>query len=120
MTEMYDVAIVGAGAMGSAAAWAVARSGRSVIAFEQFELGHDRGGSHGATRIFRVGTEQTDFLYLAERARTLWTELASEAGTELLTRVGAVEHGMGEAAAEDFSALLRSRGVDHELLEAAA
>ncbi len=56
---MHDVAIVGAGAMGSATAWALAKAGRDVVVLEQFELGHARGGSHGATRIFRVGTEQS-------------------------------------------------------------
>ncbi len=40
--------IIGAGAMGSAAAYHLARRGEPVVLIEQFELGHDRGSSHGA------------------------------------------------------------------------
>jgi sarcosine oxidase len=120
MTEVYDVAIVGAGAMGSAAAWALTKAGQDVVVLEQYELGHARGGSHGATRIFRVGTEQSHYLDLAERARILWAELASEIGADLLTVTGAVEHGISLEAADEFSDLLASRGVDYEVLDAAA
>ena len=120
MVTVHEVAIVGAGAMGCAAAWALTRAGRDVVVLEQYELGHARGGSHGATRIFRVGTEQSDYLDLAERARGLWADLASESGAELLTLTGAIEHGMSLAAAEEFSDLLRSRSVDHEVLVAGA
>ena len=80
MSGVRDVAIIGAGAMGSAAAWALSKAGHDVLVFEQHELGHAMGGSHGATRIFRVGTEQTHYLDLAERARGLWAELSDETG----------------------------------------
>lgn len=120
MTHVHDVAIVGAGAMGSAAARALAAAGREVVAIEQFELGHDRGGSHGLTRIFRVGTEQTHYLDMAEQARVLWGELAEDAGTDLLTVTGAVEQGMGADAAAEFSRILTARGIDHEILDAGA
>ena len=45
--------IVGAGAMGSAAAYHLAKRGEPVVLLEQFALGHDRGSSHGAARITR-------------------------------------------------------------------
>ena len=45
--------IIGAGAMGSAAAYHLARRGEPVVLIEQFALGHDRGSSHGAARITR-------------------------------------------------------------------
>jgi sarcosine oxidase len=106
--------------MGSAAAWSLTKAGHDVVVLEQYELGHARGGSHGATRIFRVGTEQALYVDLAERARVLWAELASETGADLLTVTGAVEHGMSFEAADEFSDLLASRGVDHEVLDTAA
>ena len=40
----WDVVVVGLGALGSAAAWALARAGARVLGLEQFELGHSRGG----------------------------------------------------------------------------
>jgi sarcosine oxidase len=117
---VYDVAIVGAGAMGSAAAWALAKAGRDIVVLEQFQLGHASGGSHGATRIYRVGTEQVHYLEMAVQARTLWGQLASETGSDLLTVTGAVEHGMSEATAEAFARQLQAHGIDHELIDAAA
>ena len=49
-----DVVVIGAGGMGSSAAWRLARAGRQVVLLERFERGHAWGSSHGATRIFRV------------------------------------------------------------------
>ena len=49
----FDAIVLGVGGMGSAAAFELARRGRRVLALEQFALGHDRGSSHGHTRIIR-------------------------------------------------------------------
>ena len=49
----WDAVVVGLGALGSAAAWALARAGVSVLGLEQFELGHHRGASHDHARIIR-------------------------------------------------------------------
>jgi sarcosine oxidase len=120
MGHVHDVAIVGAGAMGSAAAWALTRSDLDVVVLEQFDLSHRFGGSHGATRIFRVGTEQTHYLDMAEQARGLWGELQAETGTALMTVTGAVEHGLDDDQIRAFAGLLESRGIEHEVLEPAA
>ena len=53
MTRRFDVVVVGLGALGSAAAWALARAGARVLGLEQFELGHHRGASHDHARIIR-------------------------------------------------------------------
>ncbi len=47
------VGVVGMGGTGSAAARFLAQSGHEVVAFEQFQVGHDRGSSHGESRIIR-------------------------------------------------------------------
>ena len=49
----HDVAIVGLGAMGSAAAFELARRGSDVIGFDRFTPPHTFGSSHGDTRIIR-------------------------------------------------------------------
>ena len=49
-----DVLIVGAGVMGCAAAYQLARDGARVLLFDRFAVGHDRGSSHGHSRIFRL------------------------------------------------------------------
>ncbi|MDP3768243.1 MAG: FAD-dependent oxidoreductase, partial [Dehalococcoidia bacterium] len=50
-SNQADVIILGLGAMGSAAAYHLARRGRRVVGIEQFTPAHDRGASHGRSRI---------------------------------------------------------------------
>ena len=56
--ERYDVIVIGLGAMGSAAAAALARRGAGVLGIERFGAVHDRGSSHGASRIVRKPTKK--------------------------------------------------------------
>lgn len=69
------VAVVGAGVMGCAAAWALRERGAEVTAHEQFELDHHRGSSHGRTRIFRVAYPDTYWVRFAQEAYAGWQEL---------------------------------------------
>ncbi|MFI7061492.1 FAD-dependent oxidoreductase [Kribbella sp. NPDC050124] len=101
----YDVAVVGAGAMGSAAARALAAAGRAVVVLEQYELGHVRGGSHGGTRLFRPAADNAEVARLTEQARGLWRALEDESGETLFEVTGGVDHGVDETAIETFRAL---------------
>jgi sarcosine oxidase len=69
------VAVVGAGVMGCATAWALSERGADVTLHEQFELDHDRGSSHGRTRIFRVAYPEVEWIRLAEDAYAGWRDL---------------------------------------------
>ncbi|MGP9503716.1 FAD-dependent oxidoreductase [Specibacter sp. AOP5-B1-6] len=93
MVARVDVVVVGGGAMGSAAALSVARSGKSVVLLEQFAAGHSMGASHGATRNFNIAYQQAEYLQLVGEARQLWDGLAMETGLQLLDLVGLVNHG---------------------------
>ncbi|TDO56884.1 sarcosine oxidase [Kribbella sp. VKM Ac-2571] len=115
----YDVAVVGAGAMGSAAARALAAAGREVVLLEQFTLGHERGGSHGATRLFRSAADDAEIAELTERARPLWRELEAESGETLLEETGGIDHGMGDASIEAFRSLHGATGSVLSAAEAA-
>lgn len=117
---MYDVIVLGGGAMGSAAAWALTRAGRQVLLLERFGPGHDRGGSHGTTRIFRLVYAESDYVRLARRALVLWRELESESGATLLTATGAIDHGLDGPTLEATLAPLRAAGVPFEILDPAA
>src|ERR1700736_6199278 len=81
-----QVAVVGMGAMGALTAWRLAARGARVIAFERFRPGHDRGSSHGDTRIFRTAYfESPEYVPLLQRAKILWRQLEEESGAALLT-----------------------------------
>lgn len=94
--ETHDVVVIGAGAMGSAASRALAAAGRQVVTLEKYELGHDRGGSHGGTRLFRLAVDDEDYLLGAWRAGQLWAELEDESGQRLLEPTGGLDHGVDE------------------------
>ncbi|MCH8082583.1 MAG: FAD-dependent oxidoreductase, partial [Proteobacteria bacterium] len=73
---MYDVIVLGLGAMGSAAAYELARAGASVLGLEQFGPFHDQGSSHGRTRMIRkVYMEGEVYLPLLERSYEKWLAL---------------------------------------------
>jgi sarcosine oxidase len=97
VTERWDAIVVGAGAMGSATAWWLARRGRSVLLLERFEQGHGRGSSHGGARIFRFAYPDVDYVRLAQQALPLWRELEDEAGVPLVDQLGGVDHGRPDA-----------------------
>ena len=81
------VAVVGAGVMGCATAWALREHGADVTVHEQFALDHDRGSSHGRTRIFRVAYPEEYWIRFAQEAYAGWQEL----DPDLLGMYGLVE-----------------------------
>lgn len=117
MTTSYDVLIVGGGAMGSAAAWWLARRGRSVCLLEQFHPGHDRGSSHGSSRVFRLVYPDPRYARLAQRALPLWRELEQDSSTTLLTVTGGIDHG-DRLDIPHLSSVLAGQGTAHQVLTA--
>jgi sarcosine oxidase len=89
MSQYYDVAVVGLGAMGSAAAFHLARQGRSVLGLDRFTPPHAFGSSHGQTRIIREAYfEHPVYVPLVQRAYQLWAELERSSGRDLLRITG--------------------------------
>lgn len=89
MSSEYDVIIAGLGAVGSAAAYHLAKAGRRVLGLERFEPPHQMGSSHGLTRIIREAYfEHPLYVPLVHRAYELWAELEREAGRQLLLQTG--------------------------------
>lgn len=119
--EQFDVAVIGMGALGSAAAYHLAGRDASVVAFEQFDLGHVRGASHDTSRIVRTSYGSTPYVRLAQSAYRDWAALEAETGERLLTITGGVvlipTDGPFDAA--DFTRSLTEADVPHELLSPA-
>lgn len=106
--------------MGSAAAYHVAKRGQSVVAIEQYSPGHDRGSSHGLTRIIRLAYfEHPSYVPLLQRAISLWRELEAESGERLLHVTGALDAGLpGSRVLEGSLESCRVHGLEHEVLSA--
>lgn len=87
----FDVGIAGLGAMGSMAALALARRGRSVVGFDRHHPPHHFGSSHGESRIIREAYfEHPLYVPLVRRAYDLWARLERESGRQLLVPTGGV------------------------------
>jgi sarcosine oxidase len=114
---MPEVVVVGAGMAGAAAAWALARRGRSVLLVDRFGRGHDRGSSHGAERIFRFGYTDAAYVHLAQESLAGWHDLETAVGAPLLHLTGAVDHG-DEAELVDMMAACTAAGVRFDALGA--
>jgi sarcosine oxidase len=114
-----EVGVVGLGAMGSMTLWQLARRGVSTVGLEQFELGHDRGSSHGESRIIRTAyTEGPQYVPLVQAAFPLWRQLEAEAGVGLLQQTGAVTLGPpGSARVQGVLRSIESHRLPHEVLD---
>ena len=119
---MTNIAIVGLGALGSAAAWEATRRGYSVIGLEQFELGHERGASHDTSRILRHSYHTPHYVGLTFRAYDAWAELESDAGVALVTQTGGIDL-FPPGAAIDMATYTQSMdavGIGYDVLDNAA
>ncbi len=93
----YDVAIAGLGAMGSAAAYHLAKRGRRVLGLDRYSPPHDLGSSHGQTRIIREAYfEDPSYVPIVRRAHELWRELQETSGRDLLLQTGGLMIGRPE------------------------
>lgn len=103
------IGVVGGGVAGSSAAWHLTRAGYDVELFEQYDAGHDRGSSHGSSRIFRLAYPHPTYVALAVRALLEWRTLEEETSSPLLELTGAIDHGPA-AALEPLHTALRAAG----------
>ena len=115
------VAVIGSGAVGSAAARFLANEGVATTLFEQFAVDHDRGSSFGPSRITRKTYVDAFYTRLMVHAYPLWDALERDAGESLFERVGGLFFGRdGGAEVNGIRAALAANGVVHDVLNARA
>jgi sarcosine oxidase len=118
----YDVIVIGIGGMGSASLYHLARRGVRVLGLERFDIPHERGSSHGASRIIRLAyAEHQDYVPLVRRSYELWRELEHAVGERLLIITGGVD--LGDEGGKVVKGSLRACAdyhLPHETLDAGA
>ena len=121
MSTPYDVIVIGLGGMGSATAYQLARRGKRVLGLERFTPAHDRGSSHGRSRVIRQAYfEDPAYVPLLLRAYELWEQLERDSGMGVLTITGGLMVGREES--QTFAGTLSSArqwGLAHEVLDPA-
>jgi sarcosine oxidase len=111
-----DVVIVGGGLLGLSTAWAL-RGLRDVLVLERDTVGNARGGSHGPTRIFRLGYVDPSYVEMALRAARQWRILETETGVQLLHPTPQLTFG---PEADAVSRALEAAGAPAEHITASA
>ena len=121
MSASYDVIVVGLGGMGSSAAYHLASRGQRVLGLEKFTPAHDRGSSHGGSRIIRQSYfEDPAYVPLLLRAYELWEQLARDTGREVYRITGGLFSGPPDCLTVAGSLrAAREWGLSHEVLDAA-
>jgi sarcosine oxidase len=115
----FGALVVGAGVNGLATAWQLARRGVPRVALvERFRPGHDRGSSHGFSRITRSSYGDPLWVRLAQAAHAEeWPRLERESGETLLHPVPGLFFGPPEGPFEQWAAAIGAVGADVERLD---
>ena len=119
--SQVDYVVVGLGALGSAAAWQLARRGHSVVGLDQFALGHDRGASHDTSRILRHSYHTPGYVGLTLEAYADWADLEDASGEPLVTTTGGLDLFPPDPAIapDDYTASMDAVGIAYDVLDAA-
>lgn len=121
MTREFDVIVVGLGALGSGAAYWLAKRGARVLGLEQFEYGHARGSSHDWSRIIRLSYFSPAYVRLAKEAYAAWDALERDSGERVVFKTGGLDIGPRDGAIplKNYADSMEACGVPFERLDAA-
>lgn len=94
VADRTDIAVIGAGCVGLAAADALLERGERVTVYETGVPG--QGQSGGESRVFRHASDDERLVKLAVESRAIWREMEDRFGEELVSPDGVVA--LGEKA----------------------
>ncbi len=129
MSGSFDAIVLGLGAMGSAAAYQLAKRGKKVLGLDQYAPPHMLGSTHGDTRITRQAIgEGAEYVPLSLRSYEIWREIERLTGRDLLTVTGGLimasqsshtpQHGAENFLQTTIDAA-RRYDIPHEVLDSA-
>ena len=127
MNATADVVVIGLGAVGCATLHRLALRGVRAIGVDRFDPPHDRGSTHGESRITRLAiAEGAAYVPLVRRSHEIWRELEQQTGETLFMQVGMLLMGEGDGAPSHGQAgflgktigMARDHAIAHELLDA--
>jgi monomeric sarcosine oxidase len=124
MRDRCQIAVIGAGGLGSAAAYWLSRTaGEGVVCLEQYEPGHELGASEDHSRIIRLAYHAERYTALAKLAYEAWDVVEDESGVPLVHRTGSLDIARpgtdGGAILEAFARAMSTHDVAFERLDAA-
>lgn len=120
MAQQFDAIVIGAGGVGSAAAYYLAKAGQKVLLLEQFELNHQNGSSYGFSRVIRYTYDNPTYVDLMRDAYPLWFALQDEADEQLYVKTGGLDFGFPEQETfQRMKASLDATSLDYEHLNKA-
>ena len=93
MSKVYDIIIIGGGAVGLASAYYAAQAKKQTIVLEQYDFFNDKCSSGGVSRQFRLQYNEKELTQLVLDSIPLWQELQSHSDEQLLDRVGCLWFG---------------------------
>lgn len=115
--KTFDAVVIGAGAMGSAAAYHLSQRQQKVLLLEQFELDHRMGSSYGFSRIIRYSYDRPEYVELAKDNYPLWFSLQDELGETLYVKTGGLDFGPSDdETLQNTIAAVKSSQIQHDIL----
>ena len=114
---VYDVIIIGAGIMGSSTAFQLTEQGKKCLLIDRFPLLHNKGSSHGDSRIIRKSYNENHFAKLMIEAYHLWNDLESQYHQQFIVRTGGLDFGVENSSEmKNVENTLKNQHLDHESL----
>ena len=121
ISNTYDIIVIGLGANGSSALWHLSKTGKKVLGIDRFQPPHQKGSSHGESRIIRQAYHEGPFYVpLVKAAYPIWAELERAAGKPLFQKTGGLLLGAPDTAVVKGARLsAETHDIPFEWLDAA-
>ncbi|CAJ0583092.1 unnamed protein product, partial [Mesorhabditis spiculigera] len=112
----YDAIVVGAGIIGTCAAFHCQNLGLKTLLLEQYSFGHANGSSHGHSRITRYAHTEEPFIPIVADTYFQIQELETQLGIQLWQKTGLMWLS-NPRQIDAISGNLKKHELEHEVLD---